>query len=120
MAHDVDIHVGRKVRQCRWYAGMSQRELAEILGISYQQLQKYETGANRMSVGRLWDIAQVLEVPIAHFFAGINGPFEDSDEMRATVLSEKEGIELIRAYAEIHDKRRRVLLDLARILSDTG
>ena len=71
MAHPVDVHVGKRVRHRRWLIGMTQQQLAERVGIKFQQIQKYETGANRVSASRLWDIADALEVPVSFFFEGI-------------------------------------------------
>lgn len=66
--HPVDVEVGQKIRQVRWQKGMTQTQLADRVGIKFQQIQKYETGANRVSASRLHDIAKVLEVPISTFF----------------------------------------------------
>ena len=71
MAHEVDVHVGKRIRQRRWLVGMTQQKLAESVGIKFQQIQKYETGANRVSASRLWDIADALEVDVAFFFEGL-------------------------------------------------
>ena len=71
MVHEVDVHVGKRIRQRRWLTGMTQQKLAELVGIKFQQIQKYETGANRVSASRLWDIAEALEVPVAFFFEGL-------------------------------------------------
>jgi transcriptional regulator with XRE-family HTH domain len=65
MTHPVDIHVGQGVRQKRWLLGMTQQQLAQQVGIKFQQIQKYETGANRVSSSRLWDISEVMEVPVS-------------------------------------------------------
>ena len=65
MTHPVDIHVGQRVRQRRWLLGMTQQQLAGQVGIKFQQIQKYETGANRVSSSRLWDISEVMEVPVS-------------------------------------------------------
>ena len=70
MAHPVDEHVGKRLRQRRWLVGMTQQQLAEHVGIKFQQIQKYETGANRVSASRLWDIASTLDVSINFFFDG--------------------------------------------------
>ncbi|PTX54128.1 transcriptional regulator with XRE-family HTH domain [Litoreibacter ponti] len=72
MAHVVDIHVGKRLRHQRWLVGMTQSELADALGIRFQQIQKYETGANRISASRLWDIAQAMDVPVSYFFDGLD------------------------------------------------
>ena len=67
----VDAHVGKRVRERRLALGMSQTKLADALGISFQQVQKYEIGGNRVAASRLWDIAKLLEVDISYFFEGI-------------------------------------------------
>ena len=68
MVHVVDVHVGKRIRQRRWLTGMTQQKLAELVGIKFQQIQKYETGANRVSASRLWDMSQILDVPVSYFF----------------------------------------------------
>ncbi len=67
----VDAHVGKRVRERRLALGMSQDKLGNALGISFQQIQKYEVGTNRVAAGRLWDMARILEVDVAYFFEGI-------------------------------------------------
>ncbi len=67
----VDHHVGRRIRERRKALGMSQEKLGNALGISFQQIQKYEAGTNRVSASRLWDMARVLEVDVGYFFEGI-------------------------------------------------
>jgi len=64
MKHPVDVHVGKRIRHRRWMNGTTQQQLAESVGIKFQQIQKYETGMNRVSASRLWDIAHVLDVPV--------------------------------------------------------
>ena len=68
---DVDTHVGKRVRERRKVLGMSQTKLADALGVSFQQVQKYEIGVNRVAAGRLWDMAKALEVDVGYFFEGI-------------------------------------------------
>ena len=70
LSNDVDCHVGERLRSLRREVGLSQTDVAAALGISFQQVQKYETGANRVAAGRLWDIANVLEVDLEYFFEG--------------------------------------------------
>ena len=72
MKHPVDLHVGQRVRQRRWLLGMTQQQLAEKVGIKFQQNQKYETGANRISSSRLCDISEVMDVPVNFFFDGLD------------------------------------------------
>ena len=121
MAHAVDVHVGQRVRQRRWMLGMTQFQLGEQVGIKFQQIQKYETGANRVSASRMWDIANALEVPVSFFFEGledqpgVNGASQEGD-----VLTDKEANELVRAYYAIPEQQRKRLFDLARVLSDVA
>jgi transcriptional regulator with XRE-family HTH domain len=123
MAHDVDIHVGKRVRHRRWSVGMTQQQLAEKVGIKFQQIQKYETGANRISASRLWDIADALNVPIGFFFEGLKsdgaGPAE-AEGMPTDILADREALELVRSYYAIPEDQRRRLFDLARVLSDAA
>ncbi len=72
MKHNVDVHVGKRIRHRRWMIGMTQQQLAEKVGIKFQQIQKYETGMNRVSASRLWDIAETLGVHIGFFFEGLD------------------------------------------------
>ena len=117
MKHPVDIHVGQKIRQRRWLIGMTQQQLAAAVGIKFQQIQKYETGMNRVSASRLWDIARELGVPVAHFFEGLDGASEDDFEDQS---NSKQAMELVRAYLAIPEVQRKRLLDLARVLSDAA
>ncbi len=117
MRHPVDVHVGQRVRQRRWMMGMTQQALAERVGIKFQQIQKYETGTNRISASRLWDIAAALEVPVSFFFEGLDGQVFEADDARGDILTDKEALELVRAYYAIPEAQRRRLFDLARVLS---
>jgi transcriptional regulator with XRE-family HTH domain len=66
MKHPIDVHVGKRIRHRRWMVGMTQQQLAGHVGIKFQQIQKYETGMNRVSASRLWDISAALSVPVAY------------------------------------------------------
>jgi|TARA_R110002072_G_scaffold517_22_gene3234 transcriptional regulator with XRE-family HTH domain len=101
MYHQTDIHIGRRLRERRIALGLSQSELAEKLGISFQQVQKYESGANRVSGSRLWDIASVLESPVAYFFEGLEDGVESSATERAL---DRQTLELARAVNSIEDE----------------
>jgi transcriptional regulator with XRE-family HTH domain len=125
MKHPVDVHVGKRVRHRRWMVGMTQQQLGDIVGIKFQQIQKYETGMNRISASRLWDIAQALDVSISFFFEGFEGEATDRSipaEMpeRGDLLADKEALELVRSYYSIPEAQRRRLFDLARVLSDVA
>ena len=123
MTHPVDVHVGKRVRHRRWLVGMTQQQLAEQVGIKFQQIQKYETGANRVSASRLWDIAAALDVQISFFFDGLDndesGASGDSS-VPADLMGDKEALELVRSYYAIPENQRRRLFDLARVLSDVA
>ena len=117
MKHPVDIHVGKRVRHRRWMVSMTQQQLAEKVGIKFQQIQKYETGMNRVSASRLWEIADALEVPISYFFEGLEGGVDPSTTLAGDVLADKEALELVRSYNAIPENQRRQLFELARVLS---
>ncbi|WP_299925916.1 helix-turn-helix transcriptional regulator [uncultured Pelagimonas sp.] len=124
MAHPVDVHVGKRIRHRRWLVGMTQQQLAEKVGIKFQQIQKYETGANRVSASRLWDIADALEVKVSFFFEGIetegSEQSQSSDNVPADILGDKEALDLVRSYYAIPENQRRRLFELARVLSDVA
>ncbi|WP_375228464.1 helix-turn-helix domain-containing protein [Roseobacter sp. S98] len=123
MAHLVDVHVGKKIRQRRWLVGMTQQKLAEAVGIKFQQIQKYETGANRVSASRLWDIADALEVDVAFFFEGLKSDGAEetqADAIPADMMGDKEAMDLVRSYYAIPENQRRRLFELARVLSDVA
>jgi transcriptional regulator with XRE-family HTH domain len=123
MTHPVDVHVGKRVRHRRWLIGMPQQQLAEQVGIKFQQIQKYETGANRISASRLWDIAEALEVPVSFFFEGLDdsGKAEGAGSMLPDdLMGHKEALDLVRSYYAIPENQRRRLFELARVLSDVA
>ena len=123
MAHPVDEHVGKRLRQRRCLVGMTQQQFAEHVVIKFQQLQKYETGANRVSASRLWDIASTLDVSINFFFDGLQaekGVKIQSDAMPSDLMGDKEALDLVRSYYAIPENQRRRLFDLARVLSDVA
>ena len=129
MTHPVDVHVGKRIRHRRWMVGMTQQQLAERVGIKFQQIQKYETGMNRVSASRLWDIAKAMDVDVRFFFEGIEDGVTDSapeerktesPKMQGDLLADKEALELVRSYYSIPENQRRRLFDLARALTDVG
>ena len=120
MKHSVDVHVGQRLRQCRCLAGMTLQELGDRVGIRFQQIQKYEAGTNRISASRMWEIAAAMEVPVSFFFEGLDGQAPDTGEARAHILTDKEALELVRAYYAIPEDQRRKLFDLARVLGETA
>jgi transcriptional regulator with XRE-family HTH domain len=124
MKHPVDVHVGKRVRHRRWMVGMTQQQLAEKVGIKFQQIQKYETGMNRVSASRLWDISEALGVPVAFFFDGVDvaaaNDVPATGSVPADILADKEALELVRSYYSIPENQRRRLFELARVLSDVA
>ena len=123
MTHPVDVHVGKRVRHRRWLIGMTQQQLAEQVGIKFQQIQKYETGANRVSASRLWDIAEALDVPVSFFFEGLDESEKAEGKKSAMpddLMGHKEALDLVRSYYAIPENQRRRLFELARVLSDVA
>ena len=123
MPHPVDVHVGKRIRHRRWLVGMTQQQLAESVGIKFQQIQKYETGANRVSASRLWDIADALDVEVSFFFEGIDNESterEETNSVPSDLLGDKEALDVVRSYYAIPENQRRRLFDLARVLSDVA
>jgi transcriptional regulator with XRE-family HTH domain len=126
MANAIDLHVGKRLRRRRRLLGLTQQQLAESIGIRFQQIQKYECGANRVTASRLYELAVALNVPVNYFFEGLataapaapGAPANDRDLIAADVLSQKETLELIRAYYKLGERPRRRLLDLAKSLQD--
>ncbi|MXN66814.1 helix-turn-helix transcriptional regulator [Rhizobiales bacterium] len=122
----IDVHVGSRVRLRRMMLGMSQEKLGESLGITFQQIQKYEKGTNRIGASRLQHIATVLKVPVSFFFEDAPGSPEDvpaSGDSQQTsyvvdFLSSSEGLSLNKAFVRIEDaKVRRRIVDLVRSIA---
>lgn len=120
MKHPVDVHVGKRVRHRRWMVGMTQQQLADKVGIKFQQIQKYETGMNRISASRLWDISEALGVQISFFFEGLDSRSPQVDEVVGDILADKEALLLVRSYYAIPEAQRRRLFELAKVLSDAA
>ncbi|MFY0681234.1 MAG: helix-turn-helix transcriptional regulator [Thalassovita sp.] len=123
MAHPVDVHVGKRIRHRRWMVGMTQQQLAEQVGIKFQQIQKYETGANRVSASRLWDIGEALGVGVGFFFLGLSGSGDEeerADALTGDLAADKEALDLIRSYYAIPEHQRKRLFELARCLSEVA
>ena len=113
----IDVHVGKRIRMRRQFLGMSQATLAEQLGVTFQQVQKYEGGANRVSASRLAEVAHILDVPVPHFFADLpaerNEPLARREERER--MEQSETIELLRFYYGISDDMvRRHILDIVK------
>lgn len=129
----IDIHVGQRIRQRRILLGFSQQKLADAIGLTFQQIQKYERGTNRCGASRLWDLADVLNVEITYFFgdmppeisgssprlrAGVDGHIPEDPDIPNDTLARREILELARYYNRIKDKRvRRKVFDLTKSLA---
>jgi transcriptional regulator with XRE-family HTH domain len=120
MATDIDLHLGKRLRRRRRLLGLTQQQLALAVGIRFQQIQKYECGANRISAARLFQLAKALETPINYFYDGLS---DEKTEVAAIqnegieVFSRKETLDLIQAYYRLSERPRRRLLDLAKSLN---
>lgn len=111
--NSLDIHVGRRVRMARLSAGFSQERLAKALQVSFQQVQKYEKGTNRIGASRLSDIAGVLQVPVAYFFEDAPSVARADDAQQGAVtnvLSTPEGLRVAKAFASIADPALRLAI----------
>ena len=106
-ATDVDDHVGRRIRQGRREIGQSQNELADALGVSFQQVQKYENGTNRVSAGRLYAAAQHLGVTFDYFFEGVELPAARRPVQDLLFKNDKQVIALVRSFIQISDDGTR-------------
>jgi transcriptional regulator with XRE-family HTH domain len=112
-AQKVDRHVGGRIRERRVMLGYTQQQLAEMIGVTYQQAHKYERGINRVSAGRLYEISQVLGVPVNFFFEGLDGEGGESISVRQRMC-----LELARNFAMIQNERHQeALTQLARALA---
>jgi len=128
---EVDIHVGKRLRQRRTMLGLSQEALAKAVGITFQQVQKYEKGANAMSASRLYEFARFMRVPVAHFFEGLDQQAEAaatqtgfSETAResfehAAPVSDRESLEMMKAFKRIKEQAmRKRLADLVRAIAE--
>jgi transcriptional regulator with XRE-family HTH domain len=118
-AHPVDRHVGLRIRMRRKELGLSQDKLAEALGITFQQIQKYERGSNRVSASKLWETARALQAPINYFYEGLpeEGAAGSAAAGAHAFLMTPEGLELAAAFPKIADGRvRRKVVELVRAM----
>ena len=116
----VDTHVGQRLRERRMVAGFTQEQVADSLGVTPQQLQKYETGANRISASRLYQVARVLNVAILSFFEGLEGLREqDEHEIARSEFNDPDTLRFVQAVQKIrHHQRRRRLRQIVAVLAD--
>ena len=128
MPHPVDIHVGKQLRMRRTILGLSQEAIGNVIGVTFQQVQKYERGVNRMGSSRLFDFAKCLSVPVSYFFEGLQPDVSKPSmpgvaEMNAGFEHERttsrETLEMVRAYYRITDANvRKRVFDLIKSLAD--
>ena len=118
----IDVHLGKRLRRRRRLLGLTQQQLAGACGVRFQQIQKYECGANRISAARLWQLSEALEVPVGYFYDGLSDVAQreaDSEsEASGEMFARKETLDLIRAYYQLGERPRRRLLDLAKALQE--
>jgi transcriptional regulator with XRE-family HTH domain len=122
-ANPIDVQVGNRVRIRRMLIGMSQERLGDLLGLTFQQVQKYEKGVNRIGAGRLFEMSRILNVPVDFFYEGVNAaPVQPGDGESPPVMefvSSGEGMQLSLAFMKIKDaKVRKRVLDLVKSLAE--
>jgi transcriptional regulator with XRE-family HTH domain len=124
MGNQIDVHLGKRLRRRRRLLGLTQQQLAGACGVRFQQIQKYECGANRISAARLWQLSEALDVPVGYFYDGLAGhakqeaePHEANGRAAGEILASDETLDLIRAYYQLGERPRRRLLDLAKSLN---
>lgn len=120
-ANPIDIQVGNRVRIRRMLIGMSQEKLGDMLGLTFQQVQKYEKGVNRIGAGRLFEVARILNVPVDFFYEGVSaaGEVESDGAPVMEFVSSGEGLQLALAFMKIKDiKVRKRMLDLVKSLAE--
>ena len=118
----IDVHLGKRLRRRRRLLGLTQQQLAGSVGVRFQQIQKYECGANRISAARLWQLSEALEVPVGYFYDGLSDAERtqaraEENEGGGEMFARKETLDLIRAYYQLGERPRRRLLDLAKSLN---
>jgi transcriptional regulator with XRE-family HTH domain len=120
-ALDVDRYVSLRIRQRRIMLGLTQQQMAELIGVTYQQAHKYETGINRISAGRLYQIARALGVDISYFFEDVDPERSAIPKGQELMPQQRMLLELARNFASIKSrKHQEALCHLARVLGDAG
>jgi transcriptional regulator with XRE-family HTH domain len=120
MGNNIDIHLGKRLRRRRRLLGLTQQQLAGTVGVRFQQIQKYECGANRISAARLWQLSEALDVPVGYFYDGLSEQARregQGESEGGEMFARKETLDLIRAYYLLGERPRRRLLDLAKSLN---
>ena len=117
---EIDVHVGQRVRQRRVLCGLSQTELANAIGLTFQQLQKYERGMNRISASKLWQISQVLDVPVQWFFKEFAEPKDEEDKRKESFHMKRETLELVRNYVAAPADVQQKFLSLVKSIANSA
>jgi len=133
MPHPVDIHVGQRIKLRRTLMGMTQGKLGEAIGLTFQQLQKYERGANRVSASKLWQMSEVLDVPVSFFFddmpervkeafSGYEGLSAESDvQEEHLTLHRRQSLSLVRVFGKVQDPTlRKKIISLVDAIANTS
>ncbi len=127
MPHPVDVHVGKRLRLRRTILGLSQEAIGNAIGVTFQQVQKYERGVNRMGSSRLYDFSKILAIPVAYFFDEMDKPTsgnatgvaEDAPAFEHEKMSSRETLEMMRAYYRIADAQtRKRIFELVKALAE--
>ncbi len=125
--HPIDVHVGSRVRLRRTLLGLNQTQLGQRLGITFQQIQKYERGVNRISASRLYQLTRILDVPLSFFFDGMPANIDDAapqqvrSDASSDVMLKRETLEFVRAYFRIGDPvARKGLFELTEAIANLG
>ena len=117
MTSTIDHHVGKRLRRRRRLLGLTQQQLADRVGVRFQQIQKYECGANRVSAARLFQLSESLNVPVGYFYEGLSDDAPGQPgAVGSDMLSRSETLELVRVYYQLDEQPRRRLLDLAKAM----
>ena len=117
---EIDVHVGQRVRQRRVLCGLSQTDLANAIGLTFQQLQKYERGMNRISASKLWQISQVLVVPVQWFFKEFAEPKDEDDKRKESFQMKRETLELVRNYVAAPADVQQKFLSLVKSIANSA
>ncbi len=123
--HPIDIHVGARVKLRRMILGMSQETLGKALGLTFQQIQKYEKGVNRIGASRIFELSNLLDVPIQYFYNDYGdtigaAPGSDNGDRFMDLVNSPEGVQLCRSFSEITDPQvKKRVLDLVKSIAET-
>ena len=121
VTNDIDEHIGRRLAQRRHAMALTQQQLAKIVGVSFQQIQRYECGANKLGAARLWSLAVAIHVPVSYFFEGFGDKATSivaKDSSIGTALAQIDSDGLLEVFSELGELSQQQLLEFARVLRD--